>query len=284
MNEYERFTEIFIDPDTVSFQHIHDLYAKSDYGKKLFQNVRYRGFKPEEITNQEWEKKLGVDVNNGKHLYLSLNLTHIFLKICDNPSEDWPFSLTEENSFTKEEKVLLLFTALVHDWAEAVVGDKPAPKKTKEDETKEMEILKDIIKELLYSGGKLTRGKHSRKNTSEENKQFTYLSQNVHNILTDIKSKLGKALNAIEKVGYVRTGTRAWIQSKRTEGTLKESLKNLALEVIPYSINSLIDYAKIYPPVYTFLTGNKHHLIEILEASGEKNQSSLDRLLNLFDT
>ena len=53
--------------DNQLFLNLHQQISASDYGKKLMKEVRYSRYKPENITNSEWEKLLGEDVNNLKH-------------------------------------------------------------------------------------------------------------------------------------------------------------------------------------------------------------------------
>lgn len=267
MGAQTRIEGIQIHRDFFTFQQIHLLYGDSEYGQILINNTRFNRFKPDEVSQATWEKLLGIDVNNYRHLHLSLHLTRIFLNNSESPPESWPFELSELAVFTQEEKEKLLFTAIIHDWAEAVVGDIALPLKTNDDTDTEMMELKTIMKKLLYD--------------DKDTDQFNYLYNQVKTILTDTTSKLGMAFNAIEKVGYVRTGVRAWIQSKVKDKPIQKPLENLALEVVPFSINALLDYSKIYPPVYSFLRQNNTHIGQILRESGEKNLPLLEKFISL---
>lgn len=240
MVECEIPVGIQIGETQVSFNEIYQTFAATQHGDQLRRNVRYGTFRPTEVPQTIWERHLGPDVNNLRHLYLSVGLTKSFLAGNANPPVHWTGRITDEAKFNAEEQALLLFTAVTHDWAEAETGDIAYPLKTVSDEEQEMVILERLIDAVL--GDKQNRS------------SIAQLTRQVQAVLSDKKSKLGKAFNAIERGGYVRTGIRAWHESRRTEGTLAESLQKMGREVVIHHIPVVKGYAEVYPATDTFLT------------------------------
>ena len=239
----------------LTFGEIHKEFSSTKYGDTLKNNVRFRSFKPDGVSNTEWRKLLGADVNNLEHMPLSLGLTKDFLRHCANPSDGWQGKAPEEAMFTSSEQSLLLLTAIVHDQAEAVIGDIPLPEKTKSDEEREMIIFKKIFGEVLGQG--------------KETHVYEAAADQVVDILSNTKSKLGRAFNAIEHVGYTRTALRAWDRSHKVEGDVKASLEQMSDAIIPHGLPRLVAYSEIYPPVDSFLKHHRQSIDQILEKQGK---------------
>jgi hypothetical protein len=211
----------------------------------LEENTRYDRYKPEEIYNREWVKLLGADVNNLEHMSLTYGLTRQFIKYNENPPATWDGPGPEDARFNQQEKEDLLLTATVHDWGEAVVGDKMYDLKKDSDEEEELEVMQ-----------KITQGLYGEEESAE-------LAGRIKTVLTDVlpnrKSKLGKAFNAIERVGYLRTGLRAWDVSNsldQDKQELKTGLQWLTNNVLLNQISTLVDYAQSYPAVDAYLKQN----------------------------
>lgn len=228
---------LVIDAYHLSFQHIYQLFAQSQYGRKLEDNIRFAPYKPATISHQRWQQILGDDVNNLYHLKVSFVLTQQFLQEMDNPF------------FTMDEQQVLLFTALVHDWAEAVIGDIPFHLKTGADEAREMIELKHIMQEVLVE--------------QIEQTLCDELCVSVKEILMQRQTKLGMAFNAIEVWGYMRTGLRAWHASENFSGDLAENLKLLAFDVVTGHSPKLRQYALTYAPLHTFIKQQEKVLTSI---------------------
>lgn len=251
-------TSIQMNGQQVRFSQLHNDFSRTPYGETLKANIRYAPFKPQDMLNSLWEKTLGADVNNLDHLHLSLGMTRVFLSLCANPPKIWKRRVPKNAVFTPDEQRLLLFTAIVHDWAEAVIGDIPAPAKTQSDEALEMLTLRNIMNGMLE--------KKSRRVEREG------LISDVQKVLTDKTSKTGMAFYAIEGIGYMRTGLRAWQESQQATGELKQNLVSLAKDVVPRQAQKLIRYAVFYPPVYSYLFNQQEPITQVVAISGDGSQ------------
>jgi hypothetical protein len=244
-----------MDSSPIDFVEIGKQFNATKHGEALKRNIRFATFKPETTSNSEWQSLLGSDVNNLHHLKLSFELTKRFLDHCSNPDSSWQGRIPKEATFSPQEQSLLQLTAIVHDWGEAVIGDIPLPNKTKADEEKEMVALRGLIHEVL--------GENNKKEFCDT------IADGVRDVLSDPSTKLGKAFNAIEYVGYTRTALRAWDRSQKVEGSMKSNLQQMASEVVPYGLSRLVAYSEIYPPVDLFLKHHKNNIDQILEEQGK---------------
>lgn len=245
----------------ISFSEISRKFSSTDWGEILRNNARYSRFKPTEITTEEWKKILGGDVSNLDHLIVTKGIASGFIKGCDNPGNEWQGHLPEEAQFSPEEKQLLLLTATVHDWGEAIKGDIPFYEKKDKDHHEEMSELRIMINKIL---GEMLEG--------EEKDEIEKITEQVIDVLTNTSSKLGKAFNAIERVGYVRTGIRAFDESeKTTDNKMKVLLRKMGTRVVPDQTRVLLSYAKIYPPVAAYINYHRQTLNKIFE-EGENSE------------
>lgn len=242
-------TGININGTNVGFDQIHRGFSGTDYGKRLSGRTRYDRYKPEGLSNEEWVSLLGADVNNLEHMRLTYGMTRQFIKYNEEPLATWAGSVPEEARLTQHEKEDLLLAATIHDWGEAVVGDKMFDLKQATDDTREMEVLHEM-----------TQGLYGE----EENAEFLGRIETIlRDVLQNKQSKLGKAFNAVERVGYLRTGLLAWDRSKSLGGDQQElvtGLNWLTNNVLLNQIPTLLDYAKLYPAVDTFLKENNERI------------------------
>lgn len=109
---------------------IYSALGDTEYGQILQGNVRFERFKPDCITNEVWVDVLGDDVNNLRHMQHTANITAWY--IFEAESLGVPF--------TEEEQDLLMTTAFVHDFAEAIDGDVADPDKVDSDEVRDREL------------------------------------------------------------------------------------------------------------------------------------------------
>ena len=240
MNKKEIPTSIRSDTNKVGFGQINSDFASSKYGKKLADEIRYDRYKPKGVTNAEWENLLGVDVNNLKHLRLTYGLTRQFIRHSSDLSSS---SKTEikEIQLTLEEQENLLLAAIVHDWAEAIVGDISYDLKTLKEESVEFEELKKIAGDIY----------------GEDNKKLLIrINYVTDTIIKDSNTKIGKIFNIIERVGYLRMALRAWQKSKEVNDNLKTNLEWMTSNVFLNQISKLIQYSETYPAVALYLEKN----------------------------
>ena len=242
MNNKEIPTRVKTNTKEIGFSEINRDFSSTEYGHQLASNVRYDRYKPSNMSNPEWEHLLGVDVNNLKHLRLTYGLARQFIKY----SIDLPISSEESNNneeqLTPKEQEDILLASIVHDWAEAVVGDHSYDLKTLKEEDVEFEELKNLT-DSIY-----------KKNNKELLNRINYVTDTI---IKDPNSKLGKIFNAVERIGYLRTSLRSWEKSKDASGDLKTNLEWLTNNVFLNQISKLIQYSEIYPAVGLYLKENK---------------------------
>ncbi len=254
MNERLVPNHFIADGNRVTFRDIHRTFSNTELGQALAKKTRYDRYKPEEdkpeeVKNKEWMRLLGADVNNLEHMHLTHNLTRLFIHYNENPLASWTKPIPADAQFNQRESEDLLLTAIVHDWGEAVTGDKMFDLKKDSDEVEELEIMHEISQDL-YGGG-----------------ENTELLGRIRTVLTDVlpnrSSKLGKAFNAIERIGYLRTGLRAWDLS-HTQNEEKQELTTglqwLTNNVLLNQIPALVEYAQLYPAVHAYLTQNSDRI------------------------
>lgn len=244
------------DGTSLGFRQILASFASSELGQKLAGEIRYSRYKPDSIDNSQWERLLGADVNNLKHLSVTYGLTIAFLNHCNKT-----VAQDSEIQFSQEEQEVLLLLAVCHDWAEAVVGDTMFDLKTDHERDKEDSILTQMIMNLTNN--------HPDKKLLDQGKRVIAVIQNE-------VPKLGRAFNAIERLGYLRTGLRAWQLSLNLPGDSEDLALHLAWltnNVLFNQTEALIAYSNTYPPVETYL---KSHADIISNAFENIPDSSFD--------
>lgn len=245
-------TSISLGSGDVSFLDVHGLFSATDYGNILLDRSRWGSFKPSWMSDDQFEELIGVDVNNLKHIQLTFATARVFLAYCEQPDSVWEGPVSEDAQFTDDEKVVLLLCAITHDWGEAVVGDIAQPLKTKASEKKEFKELRRIAKEVSGSNTEL----------------YEKISESIQIVLVDSNTKLSRAFNAIEKVGYHRTGLIGFRESvnwKGAESDMYDRLRGMAFSVHTHNLEDLIKYAAVYPPVLTQLIANADQISQIYE-------------------
>jgi len=231
--------------EDIKIVELNRILERSQYGKALKENIRFSTFKPDNVSNEEWEKLLGADVNNFDHLRLSYGLARKFAEYAENPPASWEGEVHEAAQFDKDEQADLQLAAIIHDWAEAIVGDLRYGTKTEQDEKDERDAFLKITDELLAD--------HVEQEVINRTKQV------FENVAMNEGTKLGRAFNAIEHMGYVRTALNAWRAAKEKVGDDQEALRSnlyfMAQDVLATQIASLIEYAKVYP-------ATRHQIVE----------------------
>ena len=215
-------------------------FRETPQGQTLSAQVRYERYMPADISKEDWVRLLGADVSNMAHMRLTFGLTKAFLKYAEAPHESWQGPISEAVRFNPEEKRLLMLTAITHDWAESITGDHSYDLKQAHHEEEEHKVLSGLVQ---------------RSDLSRQD------AEAVLSILGDKTSKLGRAFNAIERVGYVRTALQACHVAERGHAEsiagARENLSWLVSNVLGNQIEALVGYASTLPPVRNYLSLNR---------------------------
>lgn len=214
---------------------IHRGFAQTEFGEVLASRVRYEKYKAATITNEQWVQLLGADVNNLTHLPLTYGLTKAFIR---SAAESQPEFLDAG------EQDVLKASALIHDWAEAIVGDVSFGDRTDEHDRAEQQAFGANLASF-YRG------------------DATGLIDRARNeVIFNPGSKLGQVFNAIERVGYLRTALRA--SEHVRSGTAPEEcfagLTWLVADVLSNQPVALIGYAAQLSPVEQYLVNKKDEI------------------------
>lgn len=273
-------TSIAVGSENVSFLEVHGMFRATQYGDILLDRSRWGSFKPSWMSDEQFEELIGVDVNNLKHIQLTFATARVFLAYCDNPDSVWKGSVPDDAQFTDDEKAVLLLCAITHDWGEASVGDTAQPNKTKKSELKEFKELLRIANEttlsthgafgtlfryteplLRHSPSKFYHAFYDKLSNivGGDSELFGKIYESTNVTLLHSDTRLAKAFNAIEKVGYQRSGLIGWRESanwKKVDKDMYNRLRGMAFSVHTHNLIDLVKYADVYPPVLTQLVAN----------------------------
>lgn len=221
-----------------SYLEIHQRFANSEYGAVLADTLRYDRYRPNYVNPQQWRELLGADVNCLEHMQLTYGITRQFLHY--HRKSDAP----RVPVFDNQDQHVLLLAARVHDWQEAVVGDINYELKTDADEAIEQEIFDQLFDELF--------------DVNDPRHGLTKAA--VIETIFDTNSKLGQAFNAVERIGYLRTGLRAFEVRAGQETGLAQHLEWLSLSVLVNQIPPLLNYCDTYPYVHRYLSAREKQI------------------------
>ena len=209
---------------------IHRSFSDTEFGDKLADNVRYDKYRPDHILKKEWTELLGADVNNLTHMPLTYGLARAFINHT---------RVHQSDLMNESEEKLLLIAALSHDWAESITTDISFGDKTVLDDEEEQAAFERYLVSF-YQG-----------------KDFELVDQARREIVFDHDSKLGEILNAIERIGYLRTALRAdqLLRNGVGDSELQQGLQWLVFDVLsnlqskeaPDQPPRLLELRKYYP-------------------------------------
>jgi deoxycytidylate deaminase/5'-deoxynucleotidase YfbR-like HD superfamily hydrolase len=225
------------------YKKIYTIFSKTKYGKKLAKKVRYERYKPKSVSKKLWENILGPDVNNLKHHLVTFNIAKLFFDDSKKQSGSYVFN--------PDEKKLLAIAALIHDWGEAITGDITTDLKSLSAEKKEITALESVIKDISI-------------NSPDVN--FADLQGSFRKAIKGEDKKLFITFNAIERVGYLLTGVRAWKKSKlfvKNNKQFSNGLWWLSNNVALNQVEKLIEYSKSFSVVKFCLGENSKVIDEI---------------------
>lgn len=243
MKEVPLPSGVAIETGTRTFESLQEKVFSSPYGPSLMGIIRYDRYRSFRASKEEWGDWLGADVNGFKHGHLTHMLTRSFLSDCAQPPSSWGKEVPNKAQFSFEEQEILLLAGLCHDWGEAISGDVSYALKTAADKETELEAQAEIIGKLF---------------PNDQSPIFLAKLNQAFEITNNCDSKLGRAFNAIERLGYLRIGLLAQKRGKQaeTEGRieLSQNLRWLAVDVLINQTLALLEYAAFYPPVLKYLT------------------------------
>jgi len=165
----------------------------NQYGDVLKENVRWGSYKPEWMGKREWVHILGEDSCNYLHMGYMAGLTRQYI----DRTVGWGYELSHED------RELLMDTAYIHDFAEAIDGDVPDTEKVFDKETFAQERT-SLIKVL---GSVAT--------------DAVFLADRVLPVMQG-KSVLAHHWRAIEVIGYAETAKKAGEQLNNLDGLVDE--------------------------------------------------------------
>lgn len=223
----------------LTFEEIDRRYGESELGMQLVKQVRYDKLKLPETSTDQWCQLLGADVNNYRHLRLTLGLAKSFLRRVDL------------ENLTVEDLEVLMLTAVTHDWAEAITMDIDYDKKGQNEETAERDLLAGLLHEFI----------------PEDKRSVNPRAPRVLETLYDRDSKLWLMFNLVEKIGYIRTGINAYRRSHKAEGEQAEKLNFLGKMTVSNHAHFLLEHSERFPALLDFFRGREYLFEEILGAA-----------------
>ena len=255
------------------------------WGEILSHNTRFDGYKPEGTSNERWVQLLGSDVHNRDHQRHQYGLTRQGIKY-HLAHEHAGNILHPDARLSVSEQQTALLLASLHDIAESIHGDKPAPLKTAQDDDEELATLSWMIPQMLDGYNR---------------RRVDTITPRLINILRHPqKDKIGRLFKTWERVGYLRTGLTAWHRAhpdltpdrkskqdiQLTNGE-KRNLTWLGHDMVQFYVPGFIKQADIYPSVDAFLVGGRHHISHVYsnaEQVWDKNSMTDDQADKFMST
>jgi len=207
-------------------------FSNTKYGRQLSGKLRYEQYNFGHLGSSEWVRLLGVDVNNLAHMLITYSLAKSFTE---------QTLLLKPSSLSESEQELLLIAAIIHDQAEAIVGDITFGRKGKSDEAAEQKAFAEHLQ--AFTPG-----------LSDEVRQLVQRAKDEVLFTTD--SKLGEMFNIIERVGYLRTALRAAeiIREKKAFRSVAQGLQWLITDVLTNQTETLLKFATTYGALQQYLS------------------------------
>ncbi|MGB4759109.1 MAG: hypothetical protein WBP26_03545 [Candidatus Saccharimonadales bacterium] len=206
---------------------LHEAFTWTVHGEKLRGEVRFAKYKPDSLSNDDWEALLGPDVNNLGHLEDTYRLARAGLA---------RLRQTQPGFYTPAEEHLIEIASITHDWPEALVGDISYGDKTPEQLDREYGVFVMMIGHLCGHAS---------------SKVFEACTQVVFNSDT----KTGQGFEAVERVGYTRTALRA--QRHLAENTAPAvavpGMRWLVADVLARQVPALVEASETFVPVADYL-------------------------------
>lgn len=223
----------------------HAEFAATTFGRKLARQVRYGRYKPTGVNNGVWERLLGADVNNLRHMPLTRGLMGDFIRVNNRHVPD---------SITPDDAARLKVAAEAHDRAEAVKGDKSYSLKTRADEVAEQAAFRRHF-DVLGVGSPAVR---------------SLIAHAVDEIIFDKNGATpnGRRLSAVEHVGYMRTALRAadHVAEGQLPYYLDRGMRGIVADVMGNATPVLLKHAEEFPAVDSYLDAQRDRMSAAFEA------------------
>lgn len=224
------------------FTAISQTFQNTPYYERLEKTARFIRFIPEGWSNQRWEALFGADYNNARHMQLTYGLARRFVGALQTCPE-------RPRRLTREEVEVVLISAAIHDWAEAVVGDVTYNIKNDTHEKQERAVLAQMLEEL------------ERERISGD------LKIKILETVFNTQSELGHIFSAVEKVGYLRSAILAWKRYGRPglqhDYPEVPKVQALTAEVFGNIVGKFTTLSKQYSPVKQYLLAHSADFSEI---------------------
>ena len=230
----------------LEFQNIYDTFAHTEYGKRLEGSIRYEKYNLGNLSHTEWCDLLGKDANNLYHMEATYELAGQFID-SQNSSGKTPIDSASTS--------LLLLASIMHDQAEAIVGDVSYGDKAPTDEIHEMNEFEHHLDAM--NPGMNTSLKAMAKSA-------------IKGVIFDPSTNEGALFNAVERTGYLATALRAADKIPTvTDADTIDGLHWLVADVFLNQIPALIGYAHNYSYLHELLLQNAELISTFFESIPE---------------
>ena len=222
----------------LTFRDLYKQFARTEHGRRLEAHIRFGPMKPAELSHADWERALGPDVNNLRHLLESLKLTQKAIAAYAQHGRELSLSDME----------LLQLAAVIHDWQEAYphIGDAMVQAKNGDTHAIEMQALREMADEIVEDAAIRSR-----------------IDAAIDEVLMDPSSRLGEIFHAVERLGYMRTGLKAWKRGSAIKGAFQQHFQYLSILVFRHNIPFFVEHVAAHPPIALFLAKHEPMIDEI---------------------
>jgi hypothetical protein len=216
----------FISPSFSAFEWLQAWQHAPDLAKQ----TRWSTFLPDHISTEEWQRIIGYDANNLRHMELQRGIVR--------QMQDWLHGASLR--LTLHESSLISAVAIHHDLGELKVGDKQGQWKTEHDARTEYKELETILV-TDYPFNLISQKTREEMLEVLEQVDSQYPASNVAQIF-----------KVSEYIGYMRTMLRMWYTAQKGthDGVITQHLQFLVQNVAASTGSRLheVSLSKHYDP------------------------------------
>ena len=217
----------------IEFRGIYDTFAHTEYGERLQDTIRYEKYNLGGLSNDEWCELLGKDANNLYHMEATYELAGRFVD-SQNSSDKAPINSAST--------ALLLLSSIIHDQAEAIVGDVSYGDKMPTDETREINEFEIHLDAM---------------NPNMNHSVRAMAKSAIKGVIFNPSTSEGALFNAVERTGYLVTALHAANKLPTVTNTkTADGLYWLIADVFLNQIPALVEYTHKYQLPYELLAEN----------------------------